>query len=185
MKSGRFGTRLELVRRVHQFHKTMSIAAIARNVEVSASLVAKILDTPLKDGIEGMKIQDLLRHVADNVDAGRPAGHGLLYKGNPCRECNPDHICYRSSEKYSLAPLTHEVNGHIVPAPLTEPPEMGTPYFVPALLVDDYCRSSRWDCHGQDLKYLDRGLIHLTKEAAQQNTLAMLGISPDTPIWGD
>jgi hypothetical protein len=75
-----------------------------------------------------MKLEELLRHVADNVEAGKPANHDLLYWGRPSIV---DHIsCFNwtDHDNYSNTPKTHNCNGHEVPAPecaelnLTEEP---------------------------------------------------------------
>ena len=122
---------------------------------------------------------ELLRHVADNLEAGIATCSGLQRNGR-----SVTHINLPNSDEYTLAPRTHTVNSFVVPAPLTEPPAMGTAYFIASPLTDAYFNHSNWDGYKLDLKYLNRGAVHLTKEAAQQNALAMLGKDPVKGVDG-
>ena len=127
---------------------------------------------------------ELLRHVADNLESGKEAGAGLLYNGSASVSINPKDIRLDTHKLYTLAPRTHEVNGFTVPAPLTEPPANGTYYYIASTEQDYLFLSSSWDGLPLDYKYLRRGLIHLTEEAAQQNALAMIGRDPDLGVEG-
>jgi hypothetical protein len=49
-----------------------------------------------------MKLEELLRHVADNVEAGKPAGEGLLYCGEPATLINAIEWGY-CEDDYTLA----------------------------------------------------------------------------------
>lgn len=79
-------------------------------------------------------------------------------------------------EQFSLAPRTHMVNGFEVPSPESEEPE--GEYFIPDIDHVSYCYAGVWSDHRLDEMRLERGLIHLTDEAAIANAKAMLGIDP-------
>ena len=121
---------------------------------------------------------ELLRHVANNLEAGKEAGAGLLHSGCTSAAGNIMAIQWNDYEIYTLAPRTHEVNGFDVPTPLTEPPAKGTYYYIPSVFSTNYTNSTNWDDCSVDWRSFSRGLIHLTKEAAQKNALAMIGIDP-------
>tara|TARA_R110000851_G_scaffold129651_1_gene262719 strand:- start:7533 stop:7910 length:378 start_codon:yes stop_codon:yes gene_type:complete len=117
---------------------------------------------------------ELLRHVADNLESGKEAGAGLLYNESTSGSIDATSISLSNSGRYTLAPRTHKVNGIEVPAPLTEPPALGTTYFIASPLCDVYFNFTYWDGYKIDMRYLNRGLVHLTKEAAVQNAKAMI-----------
>ena len=121
---------------------------------------------------------ELLRHVASNLESGRASGSGLQCEGDYSRAIVMTDMNLCDPESYTLAPRTHEVNVFTVPAPLTEPPAKGTYYYVASTEQDYFFLSSSWDGIPLEYKYLRRGLIHLTEEAAQQNALAMIGRDP-------
>ena len=73
---------------------------------------------------------------------------------------------------------TINIGGHIVPKPLTEPPEEGTEVYVMTLLSDSLCFWVDWNgesCAHQ--KWLKLGMIHSTKEAAIAHAKALIAIS--------
>ena len=112
--------------------------------------------------------------------------HNIHFDGAPILIVE-DHIlgaALYQPNRFTLAPRTHEVNNFTVPAPLTEAPAKGTYYYIASIHSDDYFLSEVWDGHPLDNKYLRRGLIHLTKAAAQQNALAMLGRDPAKGVEG-
>jgi hypothetical protein len=121
---------------------------------------------------------ELLRHVADNLEADRLAGFGLQYNGSASAAGNIMAIQWYNYEIYTLAPRTHEVNRFTVPAPLTEPPAKGTYYYVPSLFSINYTNSTNWGGCAIDQRAFSRGLTFATNEAAQQNALAMIGRDP-------
>ena len=73
---------------------------------------------------------------------------------------------------------TINIGGHIVPKPLTAPPEEGTEVYVVTLLSDSLCFWVDWNgesCSHQ--KWLKLGMIHSTKEAAIAHAKALIAIS--------
>jgi hypothetical protein len=125
-----------------------------------------------------MKLHELLRHVADNVEAGRNTGHGLLYSGVSHSVDHPDAIAWRCSQYYALAPKTHTVNGFEVPAPETDPPRHTQDYYYVDPAEKEYHGSTCWINDRFDKARLARGLVFLDPEAARANGLALFGIDP-------
>ena len=120
-----------------------------------------------------MKLQDLLRHIADNVENGKDQLDGLI---------SPPLANYRdvftNSDAFSLAPRTHVVNGFTVPAPEVDALALDDVYFIGEPSSVDWHTEYTWYADNSDKRFLERGLVHLTKEAATANAKAMLGIGP-------
>jgi hypothetical protein len=75
---------------------------------------------------------------------------------------------------------THVVNGFTVPAPVKIAPSFGTKYCYTAPAVEAFFLSTFYSEDEFDKAVLNRGLIHLTKEAAIANAKAMCGIDPES-----
>lgn len=90
-----------------------------------------------------------------------------------------DHPQWDERAFYRRKPRTHMVNGFEVPEPMREAPIDGTLVWLSAPHIDDYCASLTWS-EGRDWnrRYLARGLVHATKEAAVANAKAMIGVQP-------
>jgi hypothetical protein len=121
-----------------------------------------------------MKLEELLRYVADNVEAGKYAGAGLLYRGEPATLINAIGLRY-CGEDYTLAPKTRLVNGYEVPLPETEPLAMGQAYVYIDMSAPKYFSRSTWTGHDIDAQRLKRGILFLKEAAARANAVAMLG----------
>lgn len=121
-----------------------------------------------------MKLQDLLRHIADNIESGRKSFAGLDHPF----VADPHEKLFLYPEEFELAPRTHEVNGFTVPAPETEMTEKSGDYYCCSLLSMEWYVSAHWTNSKDDFAFLKRGIIHLTKEAAIANARAMRGFNP-------
>lgn len=84
-------------------------------------------------------------------------------------------------EKWSVRrqQKTIKVNGFDVPEPCRVMPEIDSIYYIAAPSAKDMF--SYTECREDivDRQFIDRGLIHLTKEAAIAHAKAMLGIDPN------
>jgi hypothetical protein len=127
---------------------------------------------------------ELLRHVANNLEAGRAAGSGLHYNGHNSNAPRIYHIQWDAFDIYTLAAHTHKVNNYTVPAPESKEPSAGVRYYISATSSRDFTRTFVWDGGPYCLLMLTRKVLFLTKEAAQQNTLALLGLDPDLGVEG-
>lgn len=74
---------------------------------------------------------------------------------------------------YRIQQATITINGVEVPEPLREAPKVGTPYYVPSVLLAG-AGQNFWknDSHDRDL--LRRGIVHLTREAADAHACALI-----------
>lgn len=77
--------------------------------------------------------------------------------------------------KFRIKPRTVMCNGVEVPAPESSAPSQGSGYWVPAPRGDDYVSGfMEWHGDNLDLKWLERGLVYLSKDAAAERAKAML-----------
>tara|TARA_R110000772_G_scaffold43692_2_gene100666 strand:- start:1969 stop:2364 length:396 start_codon:yes stop_codon:yes gene_type:complete len=122
---------------------------------------------------------ELLRHVADNLEAGRAAGIGLLFNKCSLVSTSISNIWWRKPSFYTLAPRTHKVNSFDVPVPESKELKSREQYYTACPTATCYFDIHAWVGDAVDLKNLKRGLIHLTPEAAIANGKAMCGTDPE------
>ena len=121
-----------------------------------------------------MKLQDLLRHIADNVENGESWTKGLAIpeKLTTVQEVWCNHF------SIELKPRTHVVNGFTVPAPVGGDLGGVQGCWLTDITCPEWAYGVCWVGDNQQTDWLNRGLIHLRKEAAIANAKAMLGIDP-------
>ena len=131
------------------------------------------------------KHAEFLRAIADGVPPSEFEGRFLRRDGGWSE--------WIALEDFSIPMITVEirrkqktitVNGFEVPEPLRVMPEIGTTYFAPSvsggtLYVSDKVLNHVKEYYGAVI--FNRGLMHLTKEAAIAHAKAMLGIDPNAP----
>jgi hypothetical protein len=83
--------------------------------------------------------------------------------------------------QYRRKPRTININGFDVPEPVREPLAIGQEYFIP-LIANLFVMSQHYELHiwigGHiDNCWLEKGLIHLTKEAAETHGKAILSFT--------
>jgi len=116
-----------------------------------------------------MKQHELLHHVADNIEAGRPAGYGLQYAGGNKISC---HIDFYNPASYLLKPKTVVINGIEVERGVDRI-EHGSYCYIVNVANRNYVAESVWG-ESCDKTWLDRGLVFLEKEKAVAMAKAML-----------
>ena len=79
--------------------------------------------------------------------------------------------------EYRRKPRTININGFEVPEPLRVAPEIGTPYFLVDINIESRIDKIFWGNDKSDERWLSRGLIHLTKEAAELHAKALLSFT--------
>lgn len=84
---------------------------------------------------------------------------------------NPEKLTWT---KPKAPPLN--INGHVVPAPERKPLSNGTEYFVP-YLFDGKADNYEWAGDDVDNHFLNRGLVHLTEEAASAHAQALISFT--------
>lgn len=79
--------------------------------------------------------------------------------------------------KYRRKPKTMNINGYEVPEPLREAPEYGKKVYTPHISSDKLVIDRNWDGEAYDVRNLERGIVHLTKEAAETHARALLSFT--------
>lgn len=75
-------------------------------------------------------------------------------------------------------PTTININGYEVPEPVRSPLERGKTYWIPAIMFYNQMYDNHvWGGDSFDVYFLNRGLIHLTEEAASKHAEALLSFT--------
>ncbi|RAX25363.1 hypothetical protein DQ401_16905 [Morganella morganii] len=84
-------------------------------------------------------------------------------------------VFFQTHREYRLKPSFIDINGHQVPEPVREPLEDDQEYWIADIR---YAVSVfNWENNDADNRWLERGIIHLTKEAAEAHSVAMLSFT--------
>lgn len=85
---------------------------------------------------------------------------------------------WEGSYVFKLIPEMMRINGHEVPEPERQAPTKGTEIYIPNLLTPESCTSFTWSPDSTMCKlFLNRGVVHLNKEAAIAHTRALLSFT--------
>ncbi len=87
----------------------------------------------------------------------------------------PCHFIFYDHVKYRIKPRFIDINGHQVPEPVREPLKIGQVYWLARIhgAVDSF----EWEGDHACRVWLERGIIHLTKEAAEAHSVALLSFT--------
>lgn len=88
-----------------------------------------------------------------------------------------DHPLWLIDEQYRLKPRTITINGREVPEPMRRAPEVGQECYIVAMEKQPLFGEITWDNDSFDHRWLSRGLLHSTKEAAIAHTKALLSFT--------
>ena len=116
---------------------------------------------------------ELLRHVADNIEAGRPAGYGLYFNGVESMIQLAGAIEFNDPELYSLTPSTVIINGIEVERGVDDEPYKNVTYWYPDF-SNMLCDFRYWQGSPFDKKMLENGLVFLKEYKAIAMAKAML-----------
>ncbi|MEM8238635.1 hypothetical protein Q4R49_13065 [Morganella morganii subsp. sibonii] len=86
-----------------------------------------------------------------------------------------DDFLFNPGCKYRLKPRYIDINGYQVPEPVREPLKIGQVYWLVRIYgaVDSF----EWEGERVCSAWLERGLIHLTKEDAEAHSAALLSFT--------
>ena len=79
-----------------------------------------------------------------------------------------------SADLFMAPPPMRSINGYEYPEPVREPLEGGQEYWIAAPSDDILFMRSSWDDTEMEFVWLKRGLIHLTREAAEAHARAII-----------
>lgn len=121
------------------------------------------------------KYADILRAIAD----GKEIEWQLM---NEWKKVETSEFFFALQNKESkahfrIAPETVNINGHKIEVVTAAPPK-GTDYWVPNVCNQDFFAAQQIWCNDIcDLRWLDRGLVHLTPEAAAAHSKALVSFT--------
>ena len=87
------------------------------------------------------------------------------------------HPSWYPEVEYRRKPRTININGFEVPEPLRIEPKFEEPYWIADPASRDLADQYKWAGHTVDFRWLQRGLLHLTKEAAELHAKALLSFT--------
>lgn len=124
----------------------------------------------------------MAQYAQDAMETDRPWERWeRRYKGDEHWEslkCCPTWI---PLTEYRRKPRTININGFEVPEPVREPLQDWQKYFIPSLASDNGIDCHTWHGDEYDDKWLAKGIIHLTKEAAETHAKALLSFTMTQP----
>ncbi|EJK8625374.1 hypothetical protein [Morganella morganii] len=84
-------------------------------------------------------------------------------------------VFFQTHKEYRLKPNFIDINGHKVPEPVREPLKIGQVYWLARIhgAVDSF----EWEGDHECRAWLECGLIHLTKEAAEAHAAALFSFT--------
>ena len=82
--------------------------------------------------------------------------------------------------EFEPVPAVTWVNGFKVPAPHSKPLDHGDAYYVADATKDKWNFLTTWAHDFADERWLKRGLIHLSADAAAAHAKALIGLDPNT-----
>ncbi|HAT3835991.1 TPA: hypothetical protein I8654_002034 [Morganella morganii] len=84
---------------------------------------------------------------------------------------------FNMNSEYRLKPRYIDINGHQVPEPVRESPEDGDELYIADMTSCSGALRLMWTNHEADRRGLARGILHLTKEAAEAHIAALLSFT--------
>ena len=88
-----------------------------------------------------------------------------------------EHPMWYPDNKYRRKPRTITINGREVPEPMRDVPEFGQECYIVAMENQPPFEWVTWDNGEFDRRWLSRGLVHSTKEAAIAHAEALLSFT--------
>ena len=103
-------------------------------------------------------------------------GEALMWKGREADYAGVNLSIHSidTQSGYYRAPRVFTHPGGTCPAPATEAPQRGVPYWTLSFGLEDVATKMFWGGDGYDRRALSRGLVYLTREAAIARAELML-----------
>lgn len=122
----------------------------------------------------------VLRHVADNLDAGRESSYGLqVHDHDGLVNLLCPLAAIRNGTKICLKPRTRALNGFEVPAPMDVMPVAGVKYWTVSATSEDGVDCCIFGNDDIDQRVFSFGLMFATESDAIANFKAICGIDPN------
>lgn len=119
----------------------------------------------------------MMLYAQDAMETDKPWERWeLKFEGDEWKDL-VDHAIWRIDCEYRRKSRTININGHEVPEPVRSPLKVGTRYYIPIIYYRDMHKSYEWGDDLVDSALLNRGLIHLSEEAAIKHAEALLSFT--------
>ena len=120
----------------------------------------------------------MLQYAQDAMETDKPWERWEL---RYCEEeswapCGGNFV-FDPSLEYRRKPRTININGFEVPEPVLETLKVGQQYYTAEPDASSFFCVHTWNNHTLDIRRLQRGLIHLTREAAELHAKALLSFT--------
>lgn len=118
----------------------------------------------------------MMQYAKDAMETDKPWERWEYFDGNLW--VVPDFpMAFDEECQYRRKPDVIKINGFEVPVPLKVAPGLGTLYSYAHPSGEDLHITNTWDNDNFDKRLLQKGLIHLTKEAAVAHAKALLSFT--------
>ena len=125
----------------------------------------------------------MMEYAKDAMETAEPWLRWEVYSiiDNDWRPFTFYHPFWFSETQYRRKPQTININGHEVPKPYRGEMQYGQSYYVTELETSELCTQLSWNEDLWDQSAMERGIIHLTKEAAIKHAEALLSFTELSP----
>ena len=105
-------------------------------------------------------------------------GHEVEFWDSECDVWRTKDVSSLSiSMRYRIKPKTIKIGEYDVPEPCREALEYGERYWVVGIMADSPLQSWSWSGDSLATMWLERGLLHRTKEAAELHTKVLISLT--------
>lgn len=143
---------------------------------LSAHQQADLVADYIKPATSQHPYAEILRAIADGKEVQWQCDSGYWINqgaASTLEEISNEEL---PADRYRIKPRTINMNGREVPEPVREAPKRDKHYFVPGVAEEHFYRETTWSDDRFDHLRLQRGIIHLTRDAAIAHAKAMLNI---------
>ena len=120
----------------------------------------------------------MMEYAKDAMETDKPWERWEAGKSNIGIYIDIDgHPTWDEDLDYRRKPCTININGREVPEPVREPLKEGQKYYIPSLEYSPTYNCVAWADGTFDRFWLERGLIHLTREAATAHAKELLSFT--------
>jgi len=125
----------------------------------------------------------MLAYAQDAMETDKPWERWEYTDGESALRWRPcsNHPSWSTFNEYRRKPRTININGHEVPEPVRDAPRFREEYFIVDTWNDEIVDSYHWNDDEADRRLLKRGIIHLTREAAEAHAKALLSFTEKQP----
>jgi len=119
----------------------------------------------------------MLQYAQDAMETDKPWERWEYFDTQVWRPLRMVYPLWSVNTQYRRKPMTININGHEVPEPYRGEMRYEQFYYIPSLDSNDFWYELCWTKDFVDQSAMERGLLHLTKEAAIKHAEALLSFT--------